>query len=64
MSACCVKESILNGACLIILSYIAVYNRDTYAHVSQASVKPFWYVIRYVNNKPEFAFGNCNTEIL
>ena len=31
-------ESTLNCPCLIILSYIAVYNRDTNAHVSLANV--------------------------
>ena len=34
----CESESTLNHACLIILSYTAVYNRDTYVHVSSASV--------------------------
>ena len=32
------SESTLNCACLIILTYIAVYNCDTHAHVSSASV--------------------------
>ena len=35
---CCESESTLNWACLLILSYTAVYNHDTYAHVSWASV--------------------------
>ena len=34
---CCQSESTLNCACLI-MSNIAVYNRDTYAHVSSTSV--------------------------
>ena len=38
MFGCCESESTLNHGCLIILSYIAVYNRDVYAHVSSASV--------------------------
>ena len=38
MLGCCEKESRLNGACLKILSYIAIYNCDTYAQVSSASV--------------------------
>ena len=45
-----------------ILSYIAVYNRDTYVYVSLTSES--WYAIRYVNIKLAYAFGNCNTEIL
>ena len=36
--SCCESEITLNHACLIILSYIAVYNRDIYAHVSSTSV--------------------------
>ena len=38
MFGCCENESTLNHTCLTILSYVAVYNRDTYAHVSSASV--------------------------
>ena len=38
MFCCCESESTLNRACLIILSYIAVYNHDTYMHVSSAKV--------------------------
>ena len=38
MLGCCESESTLNCACLIILSYIAGYNCDTYVHVSSASV--------------------------
>ena len=38
MLSYCESESTLNCTCLIILSYIAVYNPDTYAHVSSASV--------------------------
>ena len=36
MPGCGESESILNRSCLIILSYIAVYN--TYAHVSSADI--------------------------
>ena len=35
---CCESESTLNCACLIILSYTAVYKHDTYVHVSSARV--------------------------
>ena len=38
MLGCCESESRLNRACLIILSYIAVYNRASYEQVSSASV--------------------------
>ena len=38
MLSCFESESTLNSTCLIILSYIVVYNHDTYAHVSSASV--------------------------
>ena len=31
-------ESTLNSACLILLSFVAVYNRDIYAHMRSASV--------------------------
>ena len=34
----CDSESTFSCTCLIILSYIAVYNHDTYVHVSSASV--------------------------
>ena len=38
MLGCCENGSALNCTCLIIQSYIAVYNNDTYVHVSSASV--------------------------
>ena len=38
MLSCCESESRLNRACLIILSYIAVYNCEIHVHVSSASV--------------------------
>ena len=57
MLGCCESEKYIIHACLIISSYIAVNNRETYGHVS-------WYVIGNVNNKPVSAFGNCNKEIL
>ena len=38
MYGCCESKSTLNRACLIILSYIAVFNSDNYAHVGSASV--------------------------
>ena len=38
MLGCCESESTLNRQCLIILSFVAVYNCDTYALMSSASV--------------------------
>ena len=38
MLFCKLWEVVLSLACLIKLSYISVCNRDTYAHVSSASV--------------------------
>ena len=39
MFGCCESKSTLNRACPIILSYIVVYKRDTYGHVSSESVR-------------------------
>ena len=59
----------LNHACLIILSYIAVYNRDTYARISSASVSSVdTYVICCVKNKAacvwKLQYGNSFTRIM
>ena len=43
MLGCCESESTLNRACLIIVSYTAVYNRDTYAYVSTARGVVGWW---------------------
>ena len=56
MLGCC--ESTINHSCLIILSYITVYNRDTYAYVSSASVSNVGISFYYVSNKAASECGN------
>ena len=65
MFGCC--ESTLNGTCLIILSYIAVYNCGTYAHISSANVRNIGMSFIMLKIKQhlclELQYGNSLTRI-
>ena len=56
MLSCCESKCILNCACLIILSYVAVYNRDAYAHVNSASVSNVGMSFAMIKVKQHLAF--------